>query len=88
MGFDPAAVTLKYGSRIYDMHIKDITQGSGDGKDCEVGRGVIDFEALVKALRKTKYAGKCSIEMEKDNTDPLPGIAESVGYFNGVLKSV
>jgi inosose dehydratase len=88
MGFDPAAVTLQYGTRIFDMHIKDITQGSGEGKDCEIGRGVINFEALVKALRKTKYSGMCSIEMEKDSTDPLPGLAESVGYFKGVVKSV
>jgi len=88
MGFDPAAVTLKYGHRVYEMHIKDMTKNSADGKDCEIGRGVIDFPSLVKALRKTKYDGKCSIEMEKDNTDPLPGLAESVGYFKGVLASV
>jgi sugar phosphate isomerase/epimerase len=89
MGFDPAAVTLKYGNRIYDMHIKDLVEkGSADGNDCEIGRGIINFASLVKALRKTKYSGSCSIEMEKDNTDPLPGLAESVGYFKGVLASV
>lgn len=88
MGFDPAAVTLKYGHRIFEMHIKDMTKAGSDGTDCEVGRGVIDFPSLVKALRKTKYSGKCSIEMEKNNTDPLPGVAESVGYFKGVLGTV
>ncbi|HEY6082627.1 MAG TPA: sugar phosphate isomerase/epimerase, partial [Chitinophagaceae bacterium] len=87
MGFDPAAVTLKYGHRIYEMHIKDMTSGSAEGTDCEVGRGIIDFPSLVKALRKTKYSGVCSIELEKNNTDPLPGIAESAGYFKGVMKA-
>ena len=31
MGFDPATVTLKYGHRIYEMHIKDMTEASPHG---------------------------------------------------------
>jgi len=88
MGLDPATLTLKYGRRVYEMHIKDMTSNKADAKDCEIGRGAIDFPKLVKALRKTGYSGTCSIEMEKDNMDPLPGLAESVGFFRGVLKSV
>jgi sugar phosphate isomerase/epimerase len=70
MGIDPAAVTIKYGSR------------------CELGRGIIDFTAFIRALRTIKYKEMCSLEFEKDDTDPLPGIAESVGYFKGVWNSV
>ena len=88
MGIDPAAVTIKYGSRIFDIHIKDVTLASTEGKDCELGRGIIDFPAFFKALRTIKYSGMCSIEFEKDDTDPLPGLAESVGYFKGVWKTV
>jgi inosose dehydratase len=88
MGIDPAAVTIKYGSRIFDIHIKDVTSATADGKDCELGRGVIDFAELIKALRTIKYSGMCSLEFEKDATDPLPGIAESAGYFKGVWKTV
>ncbi|MCW3106691.1 MAG: sugar phosphate isomerase/epimerase [Segetibacter sp.] len=86
MGFDPAEVTLKYGHRIYEMHIKDMTKGAVDGSDCVIGRGIVDFPALIKALRKTRYNGKCSIEMA--SADPLAVIAESVGYFKGVMKAV
>lgn len=86
MGFDPASVTLKYGHRIYEMHIKDMTKGSAEGIDCVIGRGIVNFPSLIKALRKTKYNGKCSIEMA--SADPLPVIAESVGYFKGVMKAV
>jgi inosose dehydratase len=88
LGLDPAAETIKYAKRIFDMHIKDETKNSADGKDCELGRGVVDFPALVKALRQIGYKGMCSLEYEKDNTDPLVGIAESIGYFKGVLKAV
>jgi len=88
MGIDPAAVTIKYGSRIFDIHVKDVTSATAEGKDCELGRGIIDFTAFIRALRTIKYKGMCSLEFEKDDTDPLPGIAESVGYFKGVWNSV
>jgi sugar phosphate isomerase/epimerase len=86
MGFDPAAVTLRYGHRVYEMHVKDMVNIAGTWTDCEIGRGAIDFAALVKALRKTRYSGMCSIENEKNSADPLPGLAESVGYFKAVIK--
>ncbi|MDQ6902261.1 MAG: sugar phosphate isomerase/epimerase [Bacteroidota bacterium] len=83
-GVDPAKAVLQYGKRIFDLHIKDVTKAENDGQAIEAGRGIINFQALVKALRKIKYPGHCGIEFEKDMKDPLPGIAESVGYFKGV----
>ena len=50
----------------------------------EVGRGAINFLAFVEALEKINYSGVCSIEYEKDMSDPLVGMAESVGFFKGV----
>ncbi len=83
-GYDPVQMTLEYGDRIYDMHIKDVTEATSKGTSCEMGRGIIDFPALFDAVARTGYSGKCSIEFEKDNTDPLAGIAECVGYYNAV----
>src|SRR5690554_56519 len=83
-GYDPVKMTLEYGDRIYDMHIKDVTEASSKGTSCEMGRGIIDFPALFDAVARTGYSGKCSIEFEKDNTDPLAGIVECVGYYNAV----
>lgn len=88
MGFQPADVMMKYGHRVFEMHIKDMTKATGEWKDCEIGRGAIDFPALVRAMRKIKYSWTASIENEKDSTDPLPGIAESVGYFKAVVNIV
>lgn len=88
MGIDPAEVTIKYGDRIFDIHIKDVTSATEAGKDCELGRGIIDFPSFFRALRTIKYKGMCSIEFEKDDLDPLPGLAESVGYFKGVWITV
>jgi inosose dehydratase len=76
---------FKYRSRIYDMHIKDVDKADKKGITVEMGRGIIDIPGVVATLRKIKYTGSCSLEFEKDMTDPLPGIAESIGYFKGVM---
>lgn len=86
-GADPAKAVRDYASRIFDMHIKDVTAPEKDAKAIEVGRGAIDFPALVKALLKINYTGRCSLEFEKDMKDPLPGMAESAGYFRGVVAA-
>jgi inosose dehydratase len=84
-GQDPSADITKYKSRIYDVHIKDVDKAAKEGKTIEMGRGIIDIPKVIETLRKIKYTGSCSLEFEKDMTDPLPGIAESIGYFKGVM---
>ncbi|MFN4144780.1 MAG: sugar phosphate isomerase/epimerase family protein [Runella sp.] len=86
-GDDPIADLQKYASRIFDIHLKNVTAASKEGKTCELGRGIIDIPAFVAMLRKIKYTGCCSLEYEKDMKDPLAGIAESVGYFRGVCQA-
>ncbi|WP_020607449.1 sugar phosphate isomerase/epimerase family protein [Spirosoma spitsbergense] len=86
-GDDPIADLEKYGKRIFDMHLKNVTAPTKEGKTCELSRGVIDIPAYVAMLRKVKYDGHCALEYEKDMKDPLAGIAESVGYFRGVCEA-
>lgn len=86
-GKDPVADLKKYHSRVFDIHIKDVTGTTKLGYSLEIGRGVIDFPAFVKMLRKVGYSGVCSLEHEKDMNDPFMGIAESIGYFRGVVAS-
>ena len=86
-GFNPTEDLKKYYTRVFDIHIKDVTAPNKSGSTCEMGRGVIDIPAFVKMLRKVKYAGVCSLEFEKDGNDPLPGMSESIGYFQGVMHA-
>jgi inosose dehydratase len=77
----------KYKDRLYDMHIKDVNKAEEDGTPVEIGRGVIDIPGIVKALKKINYSYRASIEYEKDGDDPIPGLAESVGYLRGIIKT-
>ncbi len=84
-GQDPSVDIERYASRIYDMHVKDVDAATKEGKTVETGRGIIDFPKFIATLRKIKYSGKCSLEFEKEMKDILPGVAESIGYFRGVM---
>ncbi len=86
-GKDPVEDLKKYHSRVFDIHLKDVTGNTKLGYSLEIGRGIINFPQFVKMLRKVGYNGVCSLEHEKDMTDPYMGIAESVGYFRGVIEA-
>lgn len=81
------AITL-YQDRLFDLHIKDVSGAYKEAAATEIGRGVIDFPLMIKTLETINYTGKCSLEYEKDMTDPIPGLAESTGFFRGVIRAV
>ena len=72
---------------MYDIHLKDVTAPTKEGRAIELGRGIIDFPLFIKTLRGVGYKGSVSLEYEKDMSDPFIGIAESVGYFKAVQQT-
>lgn len=88
IGLDPVVETSRFFDRVHDVHIKDVDKAESSGTTVEIGRGIIDIQAFLKLLLKKKYMGVTSFEYEKDGHDPLPGLAESVGYVRGVLNCI
>ena len=88
IGIDPAKSAGQFMDRLHDVHIKDVDKAAAEGQTVEIGRGVIDIPAFLKVLIEKRYSGKVSFEFEKDGSDPLPGLAESVGYVRGCLDMV
>jgi inosose dehydratase len=87
-GIDPAEAAEECGRRLLDVHLKDVTAADKEGGPVEVGRGIIDIPHFLRALIKLDYRGTVSFEYEKDGKDPLPGLAESVGYVRGLLAAL
>ena len=85
-GVLPEDAIKQYADRLFDLHIKDEEAMKPDAKTIEIGRGAINFSALVDVLRTINYKGICSVEYEKDMDAPLVGMAESVGYFKGIMS--
>ena len=83
-GSDSLSDLKKYHTRVFDIHLKDVTGTTKADKSVELGRGRIDFPLFVRLLRKYNYTGSVSLEYEKDMSNPFMGIAESIGYFRGV----
>jgi inosose dehydratase len=87
-GLDAAASILEFADRLHDLHIKDVSTANAKGGGVEMGRGVIDIPSVMRALVKINYTGFASFEYEKDENDPMPGLAESVGYARGVMATI
>ena len=85
LGIDPADEVERFFDRLLDVHMKDVSSPDAKGTTVECGRGVIDIPKLLTTLVKMKYSGTLHFEHEKDEKDPLPGVAESVGYVRGVV---
>ena len=74
--------------RVFDIHIKDVTDASEQGHTCIIGRGVIDIVFFLKTIIDMNYTGTLALEYEADENDPLPGMMESFGYVRGVLATI
>ena len=86
IGLDPAVMLERYQDRLYDIHMKDVSKVSNEDTPVEIGRGIINIPKVIKTLKRIQYMGNMAFEFEKDENDPLPGLAESVGYVRGVVK--
>jgi inosose dehydratase len=100
-GGDPVAAVRKYGERIWHVHFKDCdpevaARARAEGWDyfeavrrgvfCELGKGEVDFPAVVAALRAVGYAGWIVVEQ-----DVLPGTGtplESAQRNRAYLSSI
>ena len=85
-GGDPAAAVRELGDRVWHVHFKDCDPAvmaesrarewdgltsTGHGVFCELGKGCVDFPAVLAALRETGYDGWIVVEQ-----DILPGMGD------------
>ncbi len=87
-GTDPVQACLDCRDRLYDMHVKDLKVKTDRDSQVEVGRCVLDFPALFRALLSIGYQGQVGLEYEINADNPLPGMQESVAYMRGVLAAL
>ncbi len=85
---DPATAIRQYSSRLFDLHLKNVSDNSKKGAAQPLPRGKIDLEEVVKALCDVGYSGCCALEYERNFSDNYAEIAECIGYFRGLMDSV
>jgi inosose dehydratase len=88
LGEDPVEVISQCSRRLYDFHIKDVTEATSKGKPTPVGLGIIDIVGVLKTLVDVRYGFHIGLEYEEKENDPMPGVIESFGYMRGVLAAI
>jgi len=76
------------GSRLYDMHIKDLTSFTSKESQVAVGEGILPIREIFQALIDIKYQGFVDLEYEIHEDNPMPGVIESFAYMRGVLTGM
>jgi sugar phosphate isomerase/epimerase len=76
------------GPRLYDMHVKDLSDYTSRDNQVAVGQGVIPFREIFQALAEIKYPGYVDLEYEINGDNPMPGVIESFAYMRGVLTGM
>jgi inosose dehydratase len=87
-GEEPAGTIEKCAKRLHDFHMKDVTAATAKGGPIEVGKGVINIPAVLKALIRIRYPYHVALEYEAQADDPMPGVKGSIAYMRGVLAKM
>lgn len=87
-GTDVIEAIHEVGPRLFNMHMKDLTDFSSKESQVAVGDGIMPVRAIFEALIKTKYKGFVDLEYEVHGDDPMPGVTASFSYMRGVLAGM
>lgn len=87
-GTDVVRSIREAGSRLYNVHMKDLTNFQNKESQVGVGDGIMPVRKIFEALSAIKYKGFVDLEYEIHPDDPMPGIISSFAYMRGVLAGL
>ena len=87
-GADPVKSIEEAGSRLLDVHIKDLRNFERRAANCEVGAGEMPIPAIFRRLKALDYQGCVNLEYEVPEDAPLAGMHRSLSYMRGVLAGL
>jgi sugar phosphate isomerase/epimerase len=76
------------GPRLFNMHMKDLTDFSSKESQVAVGDGKMPIRGIFEALIAIRYPGFVDLEYEVHADDPMPGVSKSYAYMRGVLAGM
>ncbi len=87
-GADVVQAIHEVGPRLFNMHMKDLTNFQSKESQVAVGDGIMPVRKMFEALIATKYQGFVDLEYEIHPDDPIPGVTASFAYMRGVLAGM
>jgi sugar phosphate isomerase/epimerase len=87
-GTDVVQAIHEAGARLWNLHIKDLTNFQDKESQVAVGEGIMPVRKIFEALVEVKYRGFVDLEYEIHPDDPIPGVIGSFAYMRGVLAGL
>jgi sugar phosphate isomerase/epimerase len=87
-GTDVVAAIRKAGPRLFDIHMKDLADGTKKDSQVAVGDGIMPVRNIFQALIDMHYPGYVDLEYEIFPENPMPGVIKSFAYMRGVLSGM
>ena len=87
-GTDVVEAIRAVGPRLFNMHMKDLTDFHDKESQVAVGDGKMPVRHIFEALIAMKYQGFVDLEYEVHADDPMPGVTKSFAYMRGVLAGM
>ncbi len=87
-GTDVIEAIQQVGPRLFDIHIKDLTDFQSKESQVAVGDGMMPVRRIFETLIAMKYNGFVDLEYEVHGDDPMPGVIASFAYMRGVLAGM
>jgi sugar phosphate isomerase/epimerase len=87
-GTDAVQAIHSAGPRLFNVHMKDLTDFTAKESQVAVGQGKMPIRPIFDALIRIKYPGWVDLEYEVHGDDPMPGVTESFAYMRGVLSGM
>ncbi len=87
-GTDVVQAIHEVGARLFNVHMKDLTNFQSKESQVPVGEGIMPVRKIFDALGTIKYKGFVDLEYEVHPDDPMPGVIESFAYMRGVLADL
>jgi sugar phosphate isomerase/epimerase len=87
-GTDVVKAIHEVGPRLFNIHMKDLTDFHSKESQVAVGEGIMPVPDIFEALIATRYPGFVDLEYEIHPEDPMPGVIESFAFMRGVLAGM
>jgi sugar phosphate isomerase/epimerase len=87
-GTDVVQAIREAGPRLFNLHMKDLTNFESKESQVAVGEGIMPLRKMFEALTAIKYKGFVDLEYEIHPDDPMPGVIASFAYMRGVLAGM
>ncbi|EPR65538.1 sugar phosphate isomerase/epimerase family protein [Cyclobacterium qasimii] len=83
-GLNPIESLKKLEGHLISLHLKDLDAAKQSANDVMVGEGIIDFEGVVKELKRQQFDGEIYAECEHKMEDNLEDVNHAVKYFGNL----